>query len=232
MDGPPEPASEELLDHAAVGVVPELVEALFDRPGPCHLEVRALQRAERGPLFSGHVCEMHEPEILRARESRIINLLQRTVPDTRDMISGVGVMEVLGDMELVEGDLAVAAQPLSKLTCSSPLLHRTPCSAPDPSLPSGTGAASLMAFSSMPRWSTTSCVLRFHPRPTDFLGFVPDRRSSPRAPVTEHSRSRSRARRSNQAVSWLPGFSHSIVICLLLMFGQLTQEIYRIHIVN
>lgn len=107
MDGPPEPASEELLDHAAVGVVPELVEALFDRPGPRHLEVRVLQRAERGPLFSGHVCETHEPEILRARESRIINLLQRTVPDTTDTIGGVGVMEVLGDMELVEGDLAV-----------------------------------------------------------------------------------------------------------------------------
>ena len=64
-----------------------------------------LQGAERGPLFGGHLLGAHEPEILRARETRVIRLLQRSVLGAANVVDGV--MEMLGDMELVEDDLAV-----------------------------------------------------------------------------------------------------------------------------
>ena len=49
------------------------------------------------------------------------------------------------------------------------------------------------------------------------------RGNNPAAPVTEHSRSRSMARRSNQAVNWLPGSAQGTVICLTPCTGQLTR---------
>ncbi len=40
VSGPPEPAGEERVGHAAVRVVPELAEALLERPGSRHLDLR------------------------------------------------------------------------------------------------------------------------------------------------------------------------------------------------
>ena len=75
MGRAPEPAGKECLRGAAIGIVPELAETLFERPGPRHLEVRLLQRAERGPLFGSHVRGPHEPEILCSRQPSVICLL-------------------------------------------------------------------------------------------------------------------------------------------------------------
>ena len=63
MGGPPDPAGEERLGRPGVDVLPELPEALLQSPGSRHLEVRVLQRAERGPRFRGHVRESGGPQI-------------------------------------------------------------------------------------------------------------------------------------------------------------------------
>lgn len=55
MRGAPEPARKEVLGGPLAGIVPELAETLLEGPGPCHLEIAALQGAKRGPLPGHHV---------------------------------------------------------------------------------------------------------------------------------------------------------------------------------
>lgn len=123
VGGAPEPAGKEGLRGAAIGIVPELAEALLERPGPCHFEVRVLHGAEEGALFGRHVRGPHEPEILCAGQTRVINLLQHAMLRAADPIHSV--MQVLGHMELIEDNLAIGLCQVSarRLNVRLPHVH-------------------------------------------------------------------------------------------------------------
>lgn len=111
MGSPPESAGEERPGRTRIAIFPELAEALFQRPDARHLEVRVLQRAERGPLVCDHVRGAHEPGILGAREPRVIRLLQRRMFGAADPIDGL--RERLGHIKIVEDDRAVGLRHMS-----------------------------------------------------------------------------------------------------------------------
>jgi hypothetical protein len=105
MSGPPEPAGEERLGCAGVDILPELAEALFQRPGPRHFEVPVLQRAEHSPLVRGHLRGAHKPEILRSGQSVIARLLEGPMLSASDPVHRL--VEMFGHMELIKDDLGV-----------------------------------------------------------------------------------------------------------------------------
>lgn len=105
MRGAPEPAGKEVLGHPQIGVVPELADALLEDPGPGYLEVAALQRAEDSLLLGRHVLGAQEPEVLGPRQPMVTRLLQG--PLLRPPHPIHRVMEVRGEVELVEDDLGL-----------------------------------------------------------------------------------------------------------------------------
>ena len=94
-----------------------------------------------------------------------------------------------------------------------------------------------MAFSSTPRWGTTSAWRRASPRRTARV-LMPHAssqlmRSTRVAPVTEHSHSRSIAKRSNNTVNCDPGSAHGTRICFTPWAAQsIRGTSASIHVVN
>ena len=94
-----------------------------------------------------------------------------------------------------------------------------------------------MAFSSTPRWGTTSACSRASPRRTARVWMPqassPLMRSSRVAPVTEHSPSRSLASRSNNPVNCDPGSAHGTRIYFTPWAAQsIPGPGPSIHVVN
>lgn len=77
----------------------------LDCPGPGGLEVGRLERLKAIPLLLGHIVGVLQPEVAALNQNRLALGQQGLVLSAPNLLDGIG--EMLGDMELVEGDLAL-----------------------------------------------------------------------------------------------------------------------------